>query len=107
MEERSMFIKKLMLVACFSLGFNLYAEKVLVNSAQYYGGGIMGTIVGLGVGHAIQERYLSKGWIFTLGEVVGGIVSIGDVKALGSTVRTLGGFVFISFKIWEIIDVWT
>ncbi len=33
-------------------------------------GGVLGTYpLGLGIGHAIQGRYLSKGYIFTIGEL--------------------------------------
>ncbi len=89
-----------------------------ISTPAYVIGGIIGTYpVGLGVGHAIQGRYMDKGWIFTVGEL--GSVAI-MVAALGDCVySSVGGYSncngglgwlavmgFVGFRIWEIVDVW-
>ncbi|MGZ3774721.1 MAG: hypothetical protein ACXVCY_10255 [Pseudobdellovibrionaceae bacterium] len=86
-----------------------------VSDAQYIFGGILGTYPGLGLGHAIQGRYMEKGWMFTVGESVSAIAifaGIGDCWN-GSRYSTCNpglvgaGFVgLITFRIWEIFDVW-
>lgn len=39
-----------------------------MTSGEYVTGGLLGTFVGFGLGHAIQGRYGSTGWIYTLAE---------------------------------------
>ena len=74
-----------------------------------------------GIGHAVQGRYMNRGWIFTAGELVflgstfyfifsaGGSVLDGaplsDVfeSGVGMMISLLGLF---SFMIWEAVDVW-
>lgn len=108
------------------LGLNLHAEKPVVSSGQYYGGAVVGTLFGLGIGHAIQERYGEMGWIFTVGEVgslaiMGGAIGWIFTSLRGRSWREarsadfpVGGFVLLlggamlktGFRIWEIVDVW-
>ena len=97
-------------------------RKILANGeisdGAYIGGGAAGTLIGFGIGHAIQGRYGDKGWIFTLGEFGSiGLLGFALVEcAFGSpngpctgaaastaTLATLG---FAFFRIWEIVDVW-
>ncbi len=96
-----------------------------ISKGRYIGGGITGSIVGFGIGHAIQGsgRYRDRGWIFTAGE--GGSIAVmlaGVVNCMGSrrdadgTIRsgcdtggvlfTTGALAFVGFRIWEIVDLW-
>lgn len=89
-----------------------------ISNTSYVIGGILGTYpFGLGIGHAIQGRYLDKGWIFTVGELSSAVLifaSLGDCwdssserwgSCSGGGVA-LGLTGFLAFRIWEIIDVW-
>lgn len=89
-----------------------------ISTTAYVIGGIVGTYpIGLGVGHAIQGRYMDKGWIFTVGELGSLAVAVAGVgscwDSATSTSRScnggmlfLGAMGFIGFRLWEIIDVW-
>lgn len=89
-----------------------------ITQFQYIAGGIVGTYpIGLGVGHAIQGRYLEKGWIFTVGEVgslLAFVAGVGDCwDSYNSRYRTCEGGLavagivgYVAFRIWEIVDVW-
>jgi hypothetical protein len=97
-----------------------------IEQIPYIAGGILGTIPGFGIGHAIQGRWKDKGWIFTAGEAGGvglmmaagmscmsghsDMMSGGEEKACSSGNRAFaasGMLIYLGFKVWEIIDVWT
>ncbi len=86
-----------------------------ISTGQLVGGGLLGTFVGFGLGHVAYEKYSSKGWIFTVGELgsyalmASGAVSFvtSPFSSNGLGVYTFGAIAFIGFKIWEIVDVWT
>lgn len=97
--------------------------QAFMTQGQYLAGGVVGSIIGLGIGHAIEGRYLEKGWIFTLAEGVS-VTMIGTGAALlplelvtglfsgrssGASfyLLGLGGAALVGFKIWEIIDLWS
>ena len=94
-------------------------EKMPITKGRYIAGGIVGTAVGFGVGHAINGEYRNIGWLFTLGEVgsiatmIGGMVvgitdSIeGNPDSKGLTLMAIGAIAMTGFRIWEIVDVWT
>ena len=91
-----------------------------ISQARYVVGGILGTVLGLGIGHAVNGQYLERGRIFTTGE----LTSLGVVLASGMTLALsvaaqqpvwqgvsgamfVGGAVaYLGFRIWEAIDVW-
>lgn len=88
-----------------------------VDSAQYVIGGILGTYpLGLGIGHAIQGRYSTDGWKFTVGElaslavVVTGlndcVEDLFEEDDCNDGLITIGAIGFVGFRIWEIIDLW-
>lgn len=97
-------------------------ERGEVDSGQYVVGGVVGTFVGLGIGQAIQGRYIPTGLIFTIGEMasIGLIVAgIADCTAQStenlfthqthhcSTVATaIGVFGLLGFRIGEMVDLW-
>ncbi len=101
--------------------------KETISRDQYVWGGTVGTILGFGIGHAIQGRYKEKGWIFTLTEGIGagtiasgiiwtlfsykessktGDASVGDVMPFVG-LGLLGATIILGFRIWEIVDLWS
>jgi len=91
-----------------------------ISTGSLIGGGLAGTFLGLGIGHAVYGKYTSKGWIFTVGELGSftimalGVSQIGECfwgsssgcsNAAGTYV--VGAIAFLGFRIWELIDVWT
>ncbi len=101
-------------------------KKVLeigpMGDTRYILGGILGTAPGFGIGHAIQGRWLDKGWIFTLGELITLTLFAGSTfgcigEGLFETSNdrnndsncNLAGIAylgFLGFKGWEISDIW-
>lgn len=89
-----------------------------ISTERYVIGGILGTYpFGLGIGHAVQGRYLEKGWVFTVGQLASGAVMIAGLSnCVWSTMArangcdnglfALGVAGYVGFRIWEIIDVW-
>lgn len=106
-----------------------------ISADSYLQGGIVGTVVGLGLGHAMEGRYTAdsgKGFIFTIGEVAPFAIVIGgsllewmrdpcsgdagshaecrnsDRPRIFSTpdAFNVATAIFIGFKIWEIADIW-
>ncbi|MFO8070366.1 MAG: hypothetical protein R6V85_00705 [Polyangia bacterium] len=86
-----------------------------ISKGRYAFGGLVGSVVGFGIGHAIHRHYKDCGWVFTLGEGAGlllflstpllsmfSVLDYGAVFGIG-----IGGIVLWGgFKIWEIVDVW-
>ncbi len=100
-------------------------EKVLAigetSTTQYVAGGVTGTLLGFGIGHAVQGRYTYDGWKFTLGQgvaltavVVGATGCVNnafdsETKGCSGVNEGLlfGGLVTLfAFRIWELIDIW-
>lgn len=83
-----------------------------ISDGQYIAGGLLGIYPGLGIGHAVQGRWLQKGWIFTVGESVSAAVAVvGALRCIGyercdNTLLLAGVVGLYGFKIWEIFDVW-
>jgi hypothetical protein len=94
-----------------------------ISKGRYVTGGVVGSVVGFGVGHAIQKRYAkSHAWIFTATEsaALAYIFSstlfacdglLGDqydrcMQQVDQKVM-IGSVVYWGFHIWEIFDVWT
>jgi hypothetical protein len=83
-----------------------------ISKGKYIAGGIVGTAAGFGIGHAIQGRYGSKGWIFTVTEGIGLGLFYYSFYSLFTNpsmfaIQFYGGLaMFLGFHIWEIIDVW-
>ncbi len=93
-----------------------------MTQGQYVTGGIVGSSVGFGIGHAIQGRYGDRGWIFTLGKSVGlglsiaGVAGLSDSNCLNNddiecesddlTLTGVGYAMMIGVHIWEVVDVW-
>ena len=92
-----------------------------ISQGAYVGGGVLGTVFGFGIGHAVQGRWLKTGWVHTVLQgasvAVLGLQAPGQIYALtrggGWNVRDgkdalalIASLVFLTDKIWEIIDVW-
>lgn len=87
-----------------------------IPSERYMVGGITGSLVGFGIGHAIQGRYQDKGWFFTAGELGAILVAsaglrtcVNDItfyRECNSTTFLVGSFAFLGFRIWEVVDLW-
>jgi len=98
-------------------------EKGRYETGPYVTGGVLGTAIGFGIGHAVQSRYGEMGWIFTVTEVpaygafLAGYIrwlnrsrrhddELPKAQPLDITLMAAGGAVFMAFHIWEIVDVW-
>ncbi|MFZ3229510.1 MAG: hypothetical protein WA160_04845 [Pseudobdellovibrio sp.] len=96
--------------------------KVEVSTGKYITGGILGSVIGFGIGHAVQGRYAEKGLLFSVGEAVGfTLVISGAVKCIDEKDKStnkecsssansqilIGGVAMLGLHIWEIVDVWT
>ncbi len=110
--------KAVLLCMAFALSAIVHADQVAQEhyslSAQnrYVIGGILGTIVGLGVGHAIERRYFDQGLIFSVSEglsilliIIGTTVPMPNGASIPLTL--IGGFTLGAFKLWEIVDIWS
>jgi hypothetical protein len=81
------------------------------DTREIVAGGLLGTVIGFGSGHAIQSRYRRTGWIYTVGEIgsVGLTASAAACNGSWGCVYGLalsGVTIFIGFRIAETIDVW-
>lgn len=84
-----------------------------ISRTEWIVGGLVGSFFGFGIGHAVQGRYASDGWVFTAGE--GGmaaamlislprcIVSDGGRPCLVTAGAYIG---LLGIRIWELVDVW-
>lgn len=92
-----------------------------------FSGGMLGTFLGFGLGHAAQGRYGELGWIFTAGEIASMTAMFtGLVRCLNGEYESnddvvirnngcqgneatllIGGAIgFMVFRTWEMIDSW-
>jgi|GEM_PF-1135345 len=92
-----------------------------ISDGQYLGGGLVATFVGLGIGQAIEGRYLPYGLVFTLGELAStGLIVAGAMDCVTTDIFginhvndschnsafTAGIIGLLVFRIWEIGDAW-
>lgn len=89
-----------------------------ISQGQVVAGGVVGTLFGWGLGHAIQGRYSDKGWIFTVGEAVSLLAIVAAVNSCfdsnswkdncdsEATLAVAGYIGFFGLRIWEAVDVW-
>lgn len=98
-------------------------HRIETSKGRYISGGVVGTVVGLGIGHGIQQRYWrSNAWIFTLTEsaALGYMAILSFFPCDGLTGSEYSScmdnndrkmlnaiLVFEAFHIWEAIDIWT
>ena len=91
-----------------------------ITQSRYIVGGVVGTLFGFGIGHAIQGRWLERGWIFTAASAapfIGTIVLVGTnfhmiasgrigVSGIAVDSAGVGALVYAVATIWGIVDVW-
>ena len=103
-----------------------------LSQGQYIGGGVVGTVVGFGLGHAIQGRYFRTGWIHTTlqaGSLMGATTYIlyhvstalqdKNKRPIHNNAKSITKeddsyflplytlyMIFLGSRIWEIVDVW-
>lgn len=86
------------------------AEKKKIDNALWIGSGLLGTFVGFGTGHILQDRWDEIGWVFTVGEAAGfGLMLASWILPAGGLDNAIGiaGYVsFATFRAWDIIDIW-
>ena len=100
-------------------------NMVYISQPLYITSGVVG-LLGFGIGHAIQGRWLERGWVFTAGPslfIVAGIVgsgvlspskspssrrsgSSGGLADFASFLSLLLGGAFPIFHIWGVVDTW-
>lgn len=57
-----------------------------ISTGEHIGGGVAALFLGFGIGHAVQGRWMDRGWIFTLGETASvGLVIYGMSRAASCT----------------------
>jgi hypothetical protein len=101
-----------------------------ISQGQYIAGGLVGTFVGYGIGHAIIGEYGNIGWVFTVTEALATVTAItgwmmlafsamgdpgpgADLSArnrtgdIGLAVMGVGALASTGFHIWEVVDVWS
>ncbi len=86
-----------------------------ISSARYVTAGLLGTMVGYGLGHAIAHEWTNFGWICTVGEVtpllVGastGVFARLDNADPSDNVLPAGLLVgYGVFRVIELVDIWT
>ena len=88
---------------------------VHITNARYTAGGFLSIIPGFGIGHAAQRRWLEKGWIFTIGEVLllGGLIySLLHMKSIAPETRLIRAaglpclVGLVGLRGWEMADAW-
>ena len=84
-----------------------------IGDNAYFAGGVVGTFFGLGIGQAIQGRYVPTGLMMTVGEVssfsiaMAGAISCIDLPGCHHDGLVSAGLIaYLGFRVWEIIDVW-
>ncbi len=84
-----------------------------ISIGKYLTGGTLSTFLGFGVGQAIQGRYKSRGWMFTVGDSVATTVALyGAARCCGPAGHTeeylvVSGLVaLVGLRIWQTLDAW-
>lgn len=88
-----------------------------IGEGEHIGGGLAGTVVGFGLGHAIQGRFAERGWVFAASDAVATGMLIKYAVECANTTGTetcddhgdwlAGGMLIaIGFRIWQTADVW-
>lgn len=92
---------------------------------DYVAGGVLGTVLGLGIGHAVQGRWSSDiGWFFTIAQLLTAYKYVSSVSEYSSCLATdsysyysyggcdgsesgLWALMLLGTRVGEIISVWT
>ena len=101
-------------------------SMIEINREDYVTGGVLGTIFGLGIGHAVQGRWSTRGWAYTLGGIGSywAMINAMDSETCGyvddgygtlekvctnanNSTTGLWALLFLVVRIGEIVDVWS
>lgn len=97
-------------------------EQETTTQDRYIAGGVVGTVIGLGIGQAINGNYTNSGWVFTLTEApsLGMLIAGAMIYRMGAPYLTYdqaynlgigllipGVLLFAGFRIWDIVDLWS
>lgn len=84
-----------------------------ISMGKWFTGGVLSSFVGFGVGQAVQGRYRSRGWMFTVGDSVALTVTLYAAarccRPAGNKEEyaVLGGLAaLIGLRIWQTVDAW-
>lgn len=104
-----------LLVLTLMLEHSLSAAPTHVTRDGYVFGGVVGSIAGFGIGHAVQGRYSSIGWAFSVGEGLGILTWLtipwiiqlaGNQGVASEVVSKIGMAIFGGFRLWQVTDLW-
>ena len=113
---------KYLLILSTALSFVPSAHAERIGETRYVAGGVTGTVFGLGLGHAIQGRWISDdGYLFTLVEAAtaAAVLTAKSTTTCTGTFPTLScnqtypdyvngaAIVFLAVRIYEIFDIWS
>ncbi len=95
------------------------AEELEISRTQYFAGAAAGTLVGFGLGHAIQDRYEKRGLLFSVGEASTLLVALNAIASCNGDDRVtnksrcatraaplISLSAFTVLKLLEIVDLW-
>ena len=93
---------------------NSKASSVTITQSQYVVSGVAELIVGFGIGHAVQGRYVNRGWFFTaapllvyfVGLGISSLVDGGHKSGLSYEVNRVSLSLVTALRVWGIIDAW-
>ncbi len=77
-----------------------------ITAGDYVLGGLAGTIVGFGIGHAVQGRWWADGKMYTFTQLAGAGLTLGSAYYGASGRALLGMALFSISKIIEMVAVW-
>ena len=97
--------------------YDLESNSLVEMERSYYvTGGVLGTILGLGIGHGVQGRWESDGWFFTVGQFLSASLYVSAVNDYDSCVadgdsscNDSSGFwalILLVSRVGEIVSVW-
>ncbi len=85
---------------------SLPSNPIPVSKQRYLWGGVLGTVVGFGAGHAVQGRWLREGWKYSAWQA--GVASLFAYSLFDEYFPDTGlwALLLVGSKIAEISDVW-
>jgi hypothetical protein len=92
-----------------------------ISDSRWISGGLLSSVIGLGIGQGVQGRWADRGWMFAVGEVAaGGVVVLGLIEGLacdeedaacsnGTNVAIRAAFfgglaAYAGIRVWDAID---
>lgn len=96
-------------------------ERGYISDGQHIGGAVVAYFFGFGIGHAVQGRFMERGYLFAIGDAVTGAIMVNGLIKLSNCVFSctqaqedstmtwllVGTIGFSVVRIWEIVDAAT